>query len=1017
MFENILLISSAGSGKTRELTKQFLIYYLSEENSHLKSLYAVTFTNEAAYEMKSRILHYLNILSGRITEDKSEKEILEEFKKIFPDIRERAKEKKKYLLHNISDLNISTFHSLFSSFLSSIPFFAGVIPGYGIIEEGLEKIMFEEIVDKFFEETENNEEILKNIQELIEYEEISNLKKRIIKVYQSISPYIDFLEKLLNKEEKLKIELEKCKKNFWEIFKKLKDFLEENISEGSTQEGKINKYFSGFLEKMKEFLEEKDFDKFYNDKISENILNKKFLEKRYIENFLKNISFEKSKLFLEIFEKLRENLQNCLYLLSDTTILVYLKPVLEIHKKFQNEKKEKNVLGFTDIEKYTLNALKNNPETDYLYFKIGSEIKHLMIDEFQDTNFLQMEVLEPIISELTSVSPSEKSIFCVGDPSQAIFRFRGGVAKIFDFLKNKYSEKIKVKTLNINYRSKEEIINFVNKIFERNDKTEENNKGGWIRVENLGDFQNKEEGKERILKRISEIVQELHNNYGYKYSEIAVLTKRNNFAMDVSEELSNSDIPWQSRSGKDILNDNDVRFILNLLKFLDEPENDFALFSVLNSPVFGINEETIREMKKEGKTLYLALTKSYPFLPLTQKLKNLLSLSGFLNPYEIIYQIYKEFQFEISYPLLTLLDIALEYTKEGFHSLSSFIRWVESVGATIEIKQSHSEGVNILTVHKAKGLEFEVVIIPETDYTPEKENKNLLFSYTEDETKPEKIYWRKYTKYLEDLKNAERERLENDELNILYVAMTRAKNGLYILGYTKEGKAGFLFDFISKKIGDGNYVSGEIIKKEIKTEKEKRQKYYQIKEENFETDEEYFLYSPTEESDEFMIGEKYKGLEFGEIVHKALSYIEWMDGLNTEKVVTQVIGYVKNIYTKTFQEEKEMEKNLNFLLFETITDPQLRFLFFKDNRNVECRNELPIYFTSEKKEVSARIDRIIIEGNKIIIADYKIGERKEEYRKQIETYKKGVQKIYPEREIEAVLVYLGEKKGKKLEII
>ncbi|HEC78963.1 MAG TPA: hypothetical protein ENI34_07465, partial [candidate division WOR-3 bacterium] len=121
---NIALISSAGAGKTHALTLRFLFLYLNKRNYPLDSLYGITFTNEAAFEMKERILRYLNLLIENNPKSELEEDVIEYFQKYFPNLKERARHKKRYLLNNLSELNISTFHSLFASFLSTIPFAA-----------------------------------------------------------------------------------------------------------------------------------------------------------------------------------------------------------------------------------------------------------------------------------------------------------------------------------------------------------------------------------------------------------------------------------------------------------------------------------------------------------------------------------------------------------------------------------------------------------------------------------------------------------------------------------------------------------------------------------------------------------------------------------------------------------------------------------------------------------------------------------------------------------------------------
>lgn len=1009
--ENIALVSAAGAGKTRALTRRFLLLYLHKAKFPLDSLYGITFTNEAAFEMKMRILRYLELLVSGIPRDESEEDILRYFTKLFPDSKEQANKKKRYLLNNLSDLNISTFHSLFASFLSSIPFAAGILPGYEIIDEIQEEMFFETVLDTFFERVHQDKNLYKIISELLE-QQATRLKNNIKKIFWSITPWLGFLQGLVDKEKQIKRSVIEQGNNFCDVLKKFIIFVRANELLTYTKNGQqMNKNLAGFLAKIDNFIQTRDLKT-----IQDAIFGVDIADKKYIKSFLKNLG-ERSNEFLEILALLKKSEAEYLQLLSDQQILIHLKPILEIYRQFENEKQDKNLLSFNDIETYTLRALKNNPEPEYLYFKIGAEIKHLMIDEFQDTSYRQLEILEPLISEITSIAPSEKSFFYVGDPRQAIFRWRGGTPELFNLLKERYKGKIRDEELKINYRSKEEIINFVNTVLEKNDKVKPGNTGGWIRVEHLGGFDNKNEGNQKIMKRIAFITEDLHKKFGYEYSDIAVLVRTNRFGGAIAEEFAQRHLPCVSKSRADILSDNDVRFVISLLKFLDNPENDFALMHVLFSPVFNIKEESLRRLRFGNKTLYMSIIDNHPEWKASIKLKNLLSLVHFCNPYELIYRIYRELQLTISYSLATLLDVASEYTKRELTHLSTFVDWLEKAGASIEIKESHPEGVKILTVHKAKGLEFEVVIIPETNWTlANYENRQLLFSYKESGAAPDRIYWRNYGKYFKSLKEEEQKRLKKDDLNLLYVALTRAKNGVYVLGFhsPKIGH-GFWLDTISEKVGDTSYSVGEIIqqeKRERKVEKHKPSRV--ISEQPTIIKEERSLYSPTERGVEIIAPERRRGMEFGEMVHSALSRITWLNNGDVEENVKNTIDYIKNIYVRLPEDALKIEKKLGPLLMETLIDPDLRFLFYKDNRDMQCKNELPIYFEEEKRDISAQIDRLIIGSDTITIIDYKTGEAKPEYKHQMRVYKKGIQKIYPGLSVKTLLIYLEREPGKKI---
>lgn len=1011
--ENVALVSSAGAGKTRELTKRFLYLYLHRAGYPLDSLYAITFTNEAAFEMKARILHYLDILMTGIAVDESEQEIIDFFAGHFPDIQDRARKKRTYLLNNLSELHVSTFHSLFASFLSSIPFAAGILPGYTVIDEIGEQLMFEESLDAYFEDVFKDTADLQAISDLIEQTDTSP-KIRVKQIYRSVIPWLEFLQSLHKQHTRVASTVSRAEKKLKRTLNRLAQFIRDNETAGQTKSKTLHSKLKSVLELIDRYSASRDFKVLEGSAYGKALLDGSLSTKKYMRDFARACT-TKSKTFNTVMSDMYRSVRAYLQALSDREILLHLTPVLHANTDFRKEKQKHNVISFDDIETYTLQALKNNPETDYLYFRIGTEMKHLLIDEFQDTSYRQLEIIDPLIEEITSVTPEEKSIFYVGDPKQAIFRWRGGTSELFDVLLHSYEGKIRKKELVINYRSKEEIIKFVNRVLDKDDKPKPGNTGGWIRVELCGAYDDADSGNAAVIARTATLIHELHTTYGYAYADIAVLVRGNRFGAAVADYLTSQTIPCVSGSRAGLMSDNDVRFVLNLLKFLDNPENDFALMHVLLSPLFNMKEETLRRLKGTRKTLYLSLIDVHPRWEVSQKLKKLLARVQFLNPYELIYSIYRELAVKLSYALTTLLDVALQYTQDSEGQLTSFIEWLERAGFAIEVKSAYTEGVRVLTVHKAKGLEFEVVIVPETNWQLSYyENKQLLFSYANG-AKPDRIYWRKYGKYFTDLKQAEAERIENDELNLLYVALTRAKAGVHVLGFKHPlRKLGFWFGRICERVKDEQYAVGEITKKPLREKLEKEKTYGALREERLEVKEERQLYSPTERGLEILNAQRRKHMEFGLIVHDALSRIQWLDACDIQACVADVITYATAKYARTQEHADEIDKNLQQLLLELLDDPELRFLFYQDGREVQCKNEQPIYFEEEKRDVSGVIDRLLITPDRIIIVDYKTGDDKKEYKHQMHVYKQGVEQMYPGKKVSAVLVFVERESGKRL---
>ena len=839
------------------------------------------------------------------------------------------------------------------------------------------------------------------------------IKKDFDALYANLVNWMDYFEGLLGREKEVLGDTTRHAAAFADSLREFVSFVHAHEDAALTRTtGRMNANLSKLLDKIKEAAEAGDAEAlapFFTVFLEDGIESKK-----YVRDFLENL--HEVQEFRAVLDGLLASCRQYVLTLSDREILVHVKPIMKIHEFFQRAKKEKNALSFSDIETYTLKALVKSPETEYLYFKLGSEINHLMIDEFQDTSLHQVEILEPIMDEITAVEPKKKSLFYVGDPHQSVFRWRGGAPELFEFVKQRYEGKIEGDELVVNYRAKQEIIDFVNLILNKKDRVKPGNIGGWVRVERVGNFDLKGEAREAVMAKTVSIIAELTGKYGYALDDIAVLTRKNKFARELAGVLSTSGIACVSQARASVLDEHDVQFMLCLMRFLDDPQDDFSLVHVLLSPAVGLNEETVRKLKFHGKTLYMVLSDHHSDWPVTKKLKDLLSSVYFCNPYELIFRSIRAFNLKMSYPLATLLDAALVYTKDGLNSLASFIKWFEQHGALLQVKEAHARGVRILTIHRAKGLEFEVVIIPETDEDLSRgENDNLIFSYAEDSVRPAGVYWRAYGKYLQDLKEAERARLAKDSLNLLYVALTRAKTGVCMLGFAiKDKDAGFWLETIKERLGGRAFPSHDIVPKEKpRAEEAKTKPYAEVREAPL-LKEERSLYSPTERGIEIIEPGRRAGMEFGKMLHRALSWVEWIDGADVDEVAAQATEYAESMFARSTDETRAIDARLVPLIRETFSDPDLRSLFYRDGRDAACRNELLIYFEEGKRDISGQIDRLIIGPEEILIIDYKTGEESPDYKDQLRTYRKGIERIFPGRSVRTLVVYVEKPRGSKI---
>jgi len=1018
--QNIALAAQAGSGKTRALTLRFLNLYLKEQN--LSSLYAITFTNKATLEMKQRIIRYLNLLSGSIPPEKDEEKlIIEDFKKRYSDITTRANKCKNILLNNLSDLNVSTIHSLLHGLLGTIPFEAGILPNFRIIEDAERNQIIDEVIDKFLEETwEDHQREIYEVLDPSRPDVKHTLREALFSLLFRL-PEVDELlaegkESLGEIKEKQKNILAFIEKDLQKLFSYLEE-VKKSYELGKRLESKLSK-LNEALKDRKGYVEE----------------SLDLIEKSY---FLKVLEKHSCKKELErLVGALREKGRQYLLLNNHQLLLSHFNLLSALGDRFRRYKQENNLLTFDDLQYYASNVLSSRLDREYLYFKSSSQIQHLLIDEFQDTSVAQWHILNPIVEEI--LSSGEGSFFYVGDPRQAIYRFRGGEPALFSTVQASYPQRMSLKHLPQNYRSKGEIVNFINMLFSERDSSvppmvAHQKSGGWIKVEDLGLYK-QEEGARRTAEQVVNIIRFLTTAKGYNFSDIAILVRKNEAAIQLGEYLKSQNIPYLSESKANLTFAEEVRDILNLLRWLDNPEEDFYLSQVLLSPLFGLEDETLRQLRREEKTtLYYALQDNHPHWEVSKKLQNILNSVGFKTPYHLLSLIYSELKVRGKYnsphALLQLLQTAYRLEVDNYYTLTSFLDYLDTYGQTLKISLKQLEGVKLLTCHKAKGLEFPVVILPETVWRmTDSENDWFVFEYEsgEESFKLEDIYWRKdpsLKKIKGEIFEKEKERTYQDELNSLYVALTRAQEGIWLLGYRNEYIKNTWFDFITNCLKDqmkkGQYTQGEI--EVVKTERLPQSAIYQKESKRklvfspqFPSEGKFS--TPTEAEEVGLLPEDKTHLyQWGQIVHFALAQVNWLDDKNLEEVIAEAVKKTQANFASNKPEEQNLESKLTSLLQGVLSDRELDFIFFQRGRKVQCSNELPIYFRQKNREVSGKLDRLLLEKDLGTIIDYKTGPTKEEYSQQIKSYLQGIGKIYPERKVKAYLVFVDNPPGEKLQ--
>ena len=746
------------------------------------------------------------------------------------------------------------------------------------------------------------------------------------------------------------------KKKFNSIFELFKILIEKNE--------KINpiEIDAKLINLIKNDILEKAF------KIKEHILNCKAASASAIKavsftNFdelFSNTWIEKDTIYdYSYFKKCANEEINSLFLeLKDSFLNYYklrtsysLNKIFKLYINFKEFKKsfniEKNYFEFNDISNLVFELLNNKINKDFLYFRLDSNYNHILIDEFQDTSILQYKILKPLIDEvIAGDSEKFKTFFYVGDPKQSIYRFRGGKRELFDFVLSENSN-IKLENLNTNYRSSKNIIDFVNNTFlslPNYDYLAQKSirKDGFVEVIEDSSLQS-EDKFSAILNKINELL-----DNGINANDIAILCYTNSDVLGlfyyIKEKLPNLKIRTDMSSK--LINQQNVKALINAIKYIYFKENIYKEnFNALVGK--NINSEflidiNLNELSVE-KVLYFFA--SY-FDIIDENIIKLIEQSGiYFNIVDFIYEIDK-------------LDISIE--------------------------NSENSGLQILTIFKSKGLEFHTTILIDRIKRKNHDKSSLLFDY--ENINLNNIYYKvsgyenfdlEYKKALEKEKNLNLD----DEKNVLYVALTRAKNNLIV--FKKEKSSVFdILDITPFKFG--NLILSEVVQTKSINKKITYEPLNLGKQDIKSSKDNNGVNLDILKSKYFGLATHYTLEMMSNFDEKALNH-----GLNLSK--TKYFNYLDEF---DFVSIKKIIQNL-------IKNDKFQNLI-KDAQIVQ---EQALVYNEEIKV----IDLLLYKDDRFIIVDYKTTtEFLSSHKTQIEYYKKAVCEIFNTKSVDGYLVYLKE---------
>jgi len=1038
-------MASAGSGKTYALALKYVETLLkggvSAENNRLKQILAITFTRKASSEMKDRILYFLKKIALGTYADKKEKDnILGRIGRPEAEASRSAALMLDIIIRHYDFFQVQTIDSFINSVLIGFALKLGLSSGF-VIEDHpddyvsyaldlvIEDINTDGETARVFDDFVRSYLILEGREEWLVRKDLAKLLTSMVLMLNTYG--MDFKKSVHGGrffEER---------KDVFNNMKKLQTLLPEGR----------DKRFSNTLDK---FILEND-ENFRIEDVSSYFTK---------EHPPLNKNCEEPPGLTKLWNAVRSGLKELCELETFTRLNHYIDIYKKVSVVFAETTREKDVLFLSELNRIAFGLFREGKITmDELYYRMAAKYRYLLIDEFQDTSMLQWSNFEQIAREALSTGGE---FFYVGDKKQAIYRFRGGESGLFDGVSEMLgSYGVERSTLSTNYRSQKEIVEFNNTVFSKKNLEAfiksycmDDEKGGNLlfgedelksvlsvfeahRQECLKEKDSgyvkaasipgadKEERDEAVRGEMLAAVKDIIRRRGA--GAAAVLVRSHDEAETVSGWLLEEGIPVESERTLKITENFLIKELISFLKFLSNPIDDLSFSAFIMGDIFvkrtGMERRRTEDflfslrkdnLNKEAKQYaYRAFREKYADI-WAKFMSDFFKKAGTVPLYEFIVSIVNRFEMLKHFPgqqafIMKFLELVKKRENEQ-GSIGMFIEYMEDApGKDIFLKSENTDAVKVVTMHQAKGLEFDAVIIPffriniriGSNFSSKNKLNGMKYVTLRSEDGLSLAYLnKKYNKFSGTLKKiytGEFRKTLIDELNVLYVALTRAKDELYI--FVPEG--GKEMNPASRLLPDIPFESGE------KGKKKPGLKEAGLKMEIVPSEKADWLRLITDEfvkTDDIM---NRRSIFSGEVYHYALSAIGNLAGKDAEAAVKNAFRAVEAEYPAAGNTEKYRDA-----VMRLVSAGPLKRFFYVERGSVYNEKEVVDSLGNTK-----RIDRLIVTPEEIIIIDYKSSAEEsfsDKNKEQVMQYKNIVGEIYPGKKVSGYLVYIDRADAKEV---
>ena len=1051
--------ASAGSGKTFTLASEYITLVVKNPQDY-RSILAVTFTNKATQEMKTRILSQLYGIAHSLPDSEAYYEQVR-MKTGFSEqtIRENAAKALSLLTHHYNEFRVQTIDAFFQSVLRNLARELNLTANLRVDlnDEQVEA----QAVDELINSLEEGEEVLNWIRDYID----KNIEDD--KGWNVISQIKDFGKNIFKdfyKDHKTELDNRFSDESF------CNDFITDLRERRTRILNRLNEHAKQMYKKIRDAnLDNPNlFNRGANGLLSHIIKLTKGTPSndptpQYVQSCIDSAdkwpaSKCPAKERAAIIELASASLCSDLKILNDYRIndwkeyqscnltlkhLSQLRLLHAISEAVDEINKDTNRFMLSNTQSLLCTLMKDS-DTPFVFEKMGAYLKHIMIDEFQDTSTIQWNNFRKLLDNCMAQVDSHNLI--VGDVKQSIYRWRQGDWKLLNNIEHEFTkEQIKIEPLDTNYRSEENIIRFNNAFFKQavlqtvkelesegiqgatelveaykeiEQKPRKDNGKGCVRIKLFRyDSKNASDYKQKILNELIENIRQLLDQ-GYKQKDIAILARSKTVIPDIVDSFQNIDTNVSLVSDEAFRLDASlaVNVIIEALRLLTHPHDKLT-----ESKLVKLYQQQVIKTGKDINVLFVGKnsTELKSFLP-SGYIDKFESLSR-LSLIDLVDEIYSLFSLDSlegqSAYVCTFYDTLNEYLRDHPADIDDFIEEWEDTLSSNTIQSDEVDGIRLITIHKSKGLEYDNVLIPFCDWKLEKTNGITIWCSGDDKEKPygelpliPVDYSSKMlgTVFEDDYKE---EHLQNtvDNMNLLYVAFTRAGKNLFITGKKyKERTSGksershiiqYIIEELAKELpgaiiddaGDNGPISFELgtlstceerVEKGKATENpfELSPKTHKLKIETFPHP---VSFRQSNKSHDFIKGEDIdpsdarRYIKVGNVLHQLFSTILTEADIEPRLKELEQAGIIYNDDITSRELQNKISCALSNEKVKNWFSP--RWKLFNECTILDYNKE-----TGDVYE--HRPDRVMTDGKEMIVVDFKFGKPRDEYHEQVQRY-------------------------------